>query len=59
MLRFRKNHMSDKLSANMLYNYVKCPHRLTLDLFGDHLKQDRISTFVKMLWEKGIDSLAL
>ena len=47
--------MSDKLSANMLYNYVKCPHRSTLDLFGDHLKQDRISAFVKMLWEKGID----
>ena len=39
----------------MLYNCIKCSHRLTLDLFGDYLKQDRISAFVKMLWEKGID----
>jgi len=39
----------------MLYNYVKCPHRLTLDLFGDYSKKDRISAFVKMLWEKGTD----
>jgi predicted RecB family nuclease len=45
----------DKLSANMLYNYVKCPHRLTLDLFGDYSKQDPISAFVKLLWEKGTD----
>jgi len=47
--------MPDKLSANMLYNYVKCPHRLTLDLFGDYSKQDPISSFVKLLWEKGTD----
>ncbi|MBU4562446.1 TM0106 family RecB-like putative nuclease [bacterium] len=47
--------MPDKLSANMLYNYVKCPHRLTLDLFGDNSKQDPISSFVKLLWEKGTD----
>ena len=47
--------MPDKLSANMLYNYVKCPNRLTLDLFGDYSKQDPISVFVKLLWEKGTD----
>jgi len=47
--------MSDKLSANMLYNYIKCPHRLTLDLFGDYSKQSPISAFVKLLWEKGTD----
>jgi len=39
----------------MLYNYVKCPHRLRLDLFGDYSKQDPISVFVKLLWEKGTD----
>ena len=54
-LIFRRNTMSDRLSANMLYNYVKCPHRLTLDLFGDYSKQDPISAFVKLLWEKGTD----
>jgi len=39
----------------MLYNYIKCPHRLTLDLFGDYSKRDPISAFVKLLWEKGTD----
>jgi len=47
--------MPNKLSANMLYNYIKSPHRLTLDLFGDYSKQDPISSFVKLLWEKGTD----
>ena len=47
--------MPKKLSANMLYNYVKCPHRFTLDLFGDYSKQDPISAFVKLLWERGTD----
>ena len=47
--------MPNRLSANMLYNYVKCPHRLTLDLFGDYSKRDPISSFVKLLWEKGTD----
>ncbi|RXG66247.1 TM0106 family RecB-like putative nuclease [Candidatus Atribacteria bacterium 1244-E10-H5-B2] len=51
----RRNSMPDKLSANMLYNYIKCPHRLNLDLFGDYSKQDPISSFVKLLWEKGTD----
>ena len=50
-----RNSMPDKLSANMLYNFIKCPHRLTLDLFGDYSKQDPISSFVKLLWEKGTD----
>jgi len=40
--------MSDKLSANMLYNCIKCPHRLTLDLFGDHLKQDGQSMIIRL-----------
>ncbi len=51
----RRNSMPDKLSANMLYNYIKCPHRLNLDLFGDYSKRDPISVFVKLLWEKGTD----
>lgn len=39
----------------MMYDYVQCPHRLTLDLFGDPSKRDPISSFVKLLWEKGIN----
>ena len=47
--------MAEKISASMMYNYVQCPHRLTLDLFGDPSKRDPISSFVKLLWEKGIN----
>ena len=47
--------MHQKTSANMLYNYVKCPHRLRLDLFEDPAKRDPETAFVKLLWERGID----
>ncbi|MBA7596742.1 hypothetical protein ES703_03729 [subsurface metagenome] len=39
----------------MLYDYVRCPHRLELDLFEDLSKRDPISPFVQLLWERGID----
>ena len=37
----------------MLYNLVACPHRVTMDLFGDSTERDEISPFVRMLWERG------
>ena len=37
----------------MLYDYETCPHRVTLDLFGDPLERDPVSDFVQMLWERG------
>jgi uncharacterized protein len=42
-----------KITASMLYNLVQCPHRVTLDLFGDYKDRDPASPFVKLLWEKG------
>lgn len=47
--------MKHKISADMLYNYSQCPHRLYLDLFEDPAKQNRESAFLKLLWERGID----
>jgi len=47
--------MYRKISADMLYNYIKCPHRLYLDIFEDPSKRDPESAFMKLLWEKGID----
>ena len=47
--------MKEKISADMLYNYIQCPHRLYLDLFGEPDKRDRESAFLKLLWERGID----
>jgi predicted RecB family nuclease len=37
----------------MLYNYVQCPHRVSLDLFGNSTEKDPVSVFVQLLWEKG------
>ena len=47
--------MNQKISADMLYNYVKCPHRLYLDLFEEETKRDPETAFMKLLWERGID----
>ena len=41
------------VTASMLYDYVMCPHRVTMNLNGDHSKRDPASPFVRMLWERG------
>jgi len=47
--------MYQKVSADMLYNYMQCPHRLYLDLFEDPSKRDPETAFMKLLWERGVD----
>lgn len=42
-----------KITAAVLYDLVQCPHRPTMDLFGDPAKRDEINPFVQLLWEKG------
>lgn len=39
----------------MPYNLVQCPHRVTLDLYGNPDDKDKVSPFVQLLWEKGND----
>jgi len=41
------------ITASMLYSYTTCPHRVTLDLFGDPAERDEVSPFVELLWERG------
>ncbi len=41
------------ITGSMLYSYALCPHRVSLDLFGDPAKRDRVSPFVELLWERG------
>lgn len=41
------------ITASMLYDLVACPHRVTMDLFGDTAQRDEVSAFVQLLWEKG------
>jgi uncharacterized protein len=45
--------MTKPITASMLYDYVNCPHRVSLDLFGDPERRDPISAFVQLLWERG------
>lgn len=42
------------ISASQLYDYSQCPHRVSLDLFGDTSKRDAPNLFVQLLWEHGI-----
>ena len=44
---------SKPITASMLYNLVSCPHRLTMDLFGDPAERDEVNPFIQLLWEKG------
>jgi predicted RecB family nuclease len=41
------------ITASMLYNLVACPHRVTMDLFGDPKDRDEVSPFVQLLWDRG------
>lgn len=41
------------VTASILYNLVECPQRVALDAFGDVVKRDQISPFVRLLWERG------
>jgi predicted RecB family nuclease len=37
----------------MLYDLVMCPHRVTMDLFGDPAQREAPNPFLELLWEKG------
>jgi predicted RecB family nuclease len=41
------------VTASVLYDLVQCPQRVALDAFGDRAQRDAISSFVRLLWERG------
>jgi len=41
------------ITASMLYDFVSCPHRVTMDIFADPAQRDEPNAFVRLLWEKG------
>ena len=45
--------MQHMITASMLYSFSTCPHRVSLDLFGDPAERDEVSAFVELLWERG------
>jgi predicted RecB family nuclease len=42
------------ISATQIYDFVHCPHRVSLDLFGDPAIRDDPNAFVELLWKQGI-----
>ena len=45
--------MLERITAAMLYDFVRCPHRVTMDLFGNYAYRDPVSPFVQLLWDRG------
>jgi uncharacterized protein len=45
--------MATQVTAAMVYDFVRCPHRVSLDLHGDPALRDPVSPFVQLLWERG------
>ena len=45
--------MTTPVTAAMLYDLVACPHRVTMDLFGDPCDRAHPNPFVALLWERG------
>lgn len=45
--------MTPPVTAAMLYDLISCPHRVTMDLFGDRAERDSPNPFVELLWERG------
>ncbi len=45
--------MRNTVTAAILYNYVQCPRRVQLDFLGPPSKKNRVSAFVRLLWERG------
>lgn len=43
------------ISATQLYDFVQCPHRVSLDVFGDQRKRDEPNAFVELLWDQGLE----
>ena len=43
------------ITASQIRDYVACPHRITMDAFGNPADRDEPNSFVEMLWENGIE----
>jgi hypothetical protein len=41
------------ITASMLYDLVACPHRVSMDQFGNPADRDEVSPFIQLLWRKG------
>jgi predicted RecB family nuclease len=44
---------SKPITASMLYDFIACPHRVSMDAFEDPGLRDDVSPFVQLLWDRG------
>ncbi len=44
------------ITAQDLYNYTKCPHRVYLDANGDPTERSEVGPFVQLLWDMGLQT---
>lgn len=44
------------ITAQDLYNYTTCAHRVYLDAHGDPADRAAVNEFVRLLWEKGLQT---
>jgi hypothetical protein len=51
----RKREPEISITADVLYDLINCPHRVTMDAFGDSAERDPINAFVELLWKRGSD----
>jgi uncharacterized protein len=42
-----------QITASQLYDYISCPHRVSLDAHRGRAGRDEVSPFVRLLWERG------
>jgi predicted RecB family nuclease len=42
------------ITGSQLYDFVRCPHRVALDVFGNPAEKDEPNAFVELLWEQGV-----
>ena len=45
-----------KITAQDLYNYTQCLHRVYLDTNGPSEEKSEVNRFVKLLWELGVQT---
>jgi predicted RecB family nuclease len=45
-----------RITAQDLYNYTKCHHRVYLDTHGDPSERQEVNEFIKLLWEMGLQT---
>jgi uncharacterized protein len=48
--------LNQYITAQDLYNYTKCPHKVYLDANGDPAEKGEVSSFAKLLWEMGLQT---